>query len=89
MKGKGNITVFLKADVRHVYIRITDTGKGIPKSSWNKIFTSGFTTKKRGWGLGLSLAKRIINDYHKGTIKVLDSKKDEGTTFEIMMDRVV
>ncbi len=87
MKGKGNISVFLKADVRNVYIRVSDTGKGIPKGSWKKVFTPGYTTKKRGWGLGLSLAKRIINNYHNGNIKVLESKKDAGTTFEIMMDR--
>lgn len=87
MKGKGNITVFLKIDVRNVYIRVTDTGKGIHKSQWNKIFNPGFTTKKRGWGLGLSLAKRIINDYHNGNIRVLESKKDEGTTFEIILPR--
>jgi hypothetical protein len=87
MKGKGDITVFLKADVRNVYIRVTDTGKGIAKNQWNKIFTPGFTTKKRGWGLGLSLAKRIINDYHNGNIKVLESKKGTGTTFEIVMNR--
>lgn len=87
MKGKGSISVFLKADVRNVYIRITDTGKGIPKSNWNKIFTPGFTTKKRGWGLGLSLAKRIINDYHSGNIRVLESQKDIGTTFEIVLNK--
>jgi signal transduction histidine kinase len=89
MKGKGKISVFLKADVRNVYIRVTDTGKGIPKGNWNKIFTPGFTTKKRGWGLGLSLAKRIIDDYHSGDIRVLQSKKDEGTTFEIVLNRLV
>ncbi len=89
MRGKGEITIYLLTDVRNVYIKITDTGKGIPKSQWNQIFEPGFTTKKRGWGLGLSLAKRIISDYHKGKIKVLDSKKDVGTTFEITIPRVL
>ncbi|MGB5981387.1 MAG: HAMP domain-containing sensor histidine kinase [Nonlabens sp.] len=87
MKGKGDISVFLKADVRNVYLRISDTGKGIPKHKWKDVFNPGYTTKKRGWGLGLSLAKRIIEDYHKGKIKVLESKKDEGTTFEIVLPR--
>ncbi|WP_298953576.1 HAMP domain-containing sensor histidine kinase [uncultured Nonlabens sp.] len=88
MKGKGNITIYLKADVYNVFIKIKDTGKGIPKQQWNQIFTPGFTTKKRGWGLGLSLAKRIIKDYHNGKIRVIDSKKDMGTTFEIILNKV-
>lgn len=88
MRGKGSIHIFLKADVYNVYLRISDTGKGIPKSSWNQVFEPGFTTKKRGWGLGLSLAKRIITDYHSGKIRVQESKKDLGTTFEITIPRV-
>ena len=88
MKGKGALHVFVKAEVRQVSIQISDTGKGIPKNDWKRIFTPGFTTKKRGWGLGLSLAKRIIHDYHKGKIKVMDSKKNVGTTFEITIDRI-
>ncbi|ARN78217.1 two-component sensor histidine kinase [Nonlabens spongiae] len=87
MKGKGQIDVFLKADVHNVYLRISDTGKGIPKKLWKEIFRPGFTTKKRGWGLGLSLAKRIIEDYHSGKIRVLESKKDQGTTFELMIKK--
>lgn len=87
MKGKGAISVYLKADVYNVFIQIKDTGKGIPKSQWNQIFKPGFTTKKRGWGLGLSLAKRIIKDYHKGKIRVMESKKDQGTTFEITLNK--
>lgn len=88
MKGKGTISVFLKTDVHKVQIRISDTGKGIPKNDWNKVFTPGFTTKKRGWGLGLSLARRIITDYHNGKISVAQSKKDEGTSFEILLPKV-
>ncbi|WP_124978963.1 sensor histidine kinase [Nonlabens xiamenensis] len=88
MKGKGRIEVFLRAEVFQVFISITDTGKGIPKNQWKQVFTPGFTTKKRGWGLGLSLARRIIKDYHKGKIRVADSKKDRGTTFEIQLNRV-
>lgn len=88
MKGKGEISIYLKADVYNVFIKIKDTGKGIPKSQWNQIFKPGFTTKKRGWGLGLSLAQRIIKDYHKGKIRVMESKKDEGTTFEITLNKV-
>ncbi len=88
MKGKGNISIYLRADVYNIFIKIKDTGKGIPKSEWNQIFKPGFTTKKRGWGLGLSLAQRIVKDYHNGKIRVLDSKKDEGTTFEITLNRV-
>lgn len=87
MKGKGRIEVYLKADVYKVFIQIKDTGKGIPKQDWQNIFNPGFTTKKRGWGLGLSLAHRIIKDYHNGSIKVAHSKKNEGTTFEIILAR--
>ncbi|EAS20830.1 HAMP domain-containing histidine kinase [Nonlabens mediterrranea] len=87
MKGKGSIKVYLRADAHKVFITVSDTGKGIPKKQWNQVFTPGFTTKKRGWGLGLSLAHRIIKDYHKGIIRVADSKKDKGTTFEIMINR--
>jgi two-component system, sporulation sensor kinase D len=88
MKGKGEISIYLKADVYNVFIKIKDTGKGIPKSQWNQVFKPGFTTKKRGWGLGLSLAQRIIKDYHRGKIRVIESKKGEGTTFEITLNKV-
>lgn len=88
MRGKGSMTVYLRTDVYNVYISVTDTGKGIPKSQWNQVFQPGFTTKKRGWGLGLSLAKRIITDYHNGKIRVLTSKRDLGTTFEITLPRI-
>ncbi|MBL4662266.1 MAG: HAMP domain-containing histidine kinase [Flavobacteriaceae bacterium] len=83
MKGQGKITIEIIATAKKALIRISDTGKGIPKRDYNKIFKPGFTSKKRGWGLGLSLAKRIINGYHNGKIYVLKSAKDVGTTFEI------
>ena len=85
MKGKGLLTIELKSFEKHITLQISDTGKGIAKSNFNKIFQPGFTTKKRGWGLGLSLAKRIIEDYHKGKIKVLKSETDKGTTIQIML----
>ncbi|WP_031426347.1 sensor histidine kinase [Flavimarina sp. Hel_I_48] len=85
MRGKGKLTLVLTRDVRYAKIRITDTGKGIPKNKFNSIFKPGYTTKKRGWGLGLSLAKRIIEEYHDGQVKVLHSEKDKGTTFQIAL----
>jgi signal transduction histidine kinase len=66
-------------------IDISDTGKGIPKNKWKTIFRPGFTTKKRGWGLGLSLAKRIIEEYHKGKIFVKDSVPEEFTVIRIVL----
>lgn len=88
MRGKGELTLKLTQLENQVFINITDTGKGISKSSFNKIFEPGYTTKKRGWGLGLSLAKRIIEDYHDGKIKVLTSEKNKGTTIQIMLKQV-
>tara|TARA_R110000787_G_scaffold15134_1_gene46759 strand:+ start:289 stop:1374 length:1086 start_codon:yes stop_codon:yes gene_type:complete len=85
MKGKGDIEISITTNLKSAFIRISDTGKGIPKKDFNKIFRPGFTSKKRGWGLGLSLAKRIIEGYHKGKIKVLKSSPTEGTTMEIML----
>ena len=69
-------------------ITITDTGKGIPKNQFTKIFEPGFTTKKRGWGLGLSLTKRIVQEYHKGKIKVAHSEIGKGTTIELTFPKV-
>ncbi|WP_179375262.1 sensor histidine kinase [Winogradskyella wichelsiae] len=85
MKGKGDLKVELAQLEQYVYINISDTGKGIPKSSFTKIFEPGYTTKKRGWGLGLSLSKRIVEDYHNGRIKVLTSEIDKGTTLQIKL----
>ena len=83
MKGKGQIIVEIEKDINLVHIRVSDTGKGIAKNQFKQIFEPGFTTKKRGWGLGLSLSKRIIAEYHKGEIKVIKSEVDHGTTFQI------
>ena len=85
MKGRGELKIELKTNGNEVLIQISDTGKGIPKSQFLTIFQPGFTTKKRGWGLGLSLAKRIIEDYHDGKIKVLHSELDKGTTIQISL----
>jgi signal transduction histidine kinase len=84
MNGVGNIHIFiLKGNEGKVFIDITDTGKGIPKSKIKQVFNPGFTTKKRGWGLGLTLAKRIIEKYHQGKIFVKSSEENTGTTFRI------
>ncbi len=85
MKGKGQINIVILNEDKHVKINITDTGKGISKNKFTKIFDPGYTSKKRGWGLGLSLAKRIIEDYHQGKIKVLQSEIDKGTTMQISL----
>tara|TARA_B110000977_G_scaffold50339_1_gene68409 strand:+ start:1507 stop:2661 length:1155 start_codon:yes stop_codon:yes gene_type:complete len=85
MKGKGDIEISITTNLKSAFIRISDTGKGIPKKDFNKIFSPGFTSKRRGWGLGLSLAKRIIEGYHKGRIRVLKSSPSEGTTMEIIL----
>ena len=87
MKGRGKLTVEISQLENDVKISITDTGKGLPKKDFNKIFEPGFTTKKRGWGLGLSLTKRIIEDFHNGKIKVLQSEKDKGSTIQISLKR--
>jgi len=85
MKGKGDLKLELTQHEKHVFIKISDTGKGIPKHKFTKLFEPGYTTKKRGWGLGLSLAKRIIEDYHNGKIKVLHSEIGSGTTIQIAL----
>lgn len=87
MEGNGEITVRISESERHVYIDVSDTGKGIPKSLIKKIFNAGFTTKQRGWGLGLSLAKRIIEDYHNGKIFVRHSEPGKGSTIRIVMNK--
>jgi len=88
MEGKGHIIVDIAQHKTFVEIDISDTGKGIPANKQKKVFEPGFTTKKRGWGLGLSLAKRIIEQYHKGKIFVKHSKINEGTTFSIQLPSV-
>jgi len=87
MEGKGKIALAITENEKNVTITIADTGKGIPKHLQHEIFTPGFTTKKRGWGLGLSLAKRIIEDYHNGKIAVLKSEMGKGTTFAITLKK--
>ncbi len=87
MNGSGIISVSLTDHIQVIYIDISDTGKGIPKSKYKTIFQPGFTTKKRGWGLGLSLAKRIIEIYHSGKIFVKNSEINVGTTFRIVLKK--
>lgn len=87
MEGKGEIKIVLENTPRVIIIDICDTGKGIPKGYFKKVFTPGFSTKKRGWGLGLSLAKRIIEQFHNGNIFVKRSELGIGTTFRIVMRR--
>lgn len=85
MKGKGKLQLAIVADADTVKINVTDTGSGIQKKQFQTIFEPGFTTKKRGWGLGLSLTKRIVEEYHKGTIKVLQSEIGKGTTMQVLL----
>ncbi len=86
MGGIGDIKIkILRVNDGKIAVDISDTGKGIPKSKFNKVFQPGFTTKKRGWGLGLTLVKRIIENYHEGKIFVKSSENDKGTTFRILL----
>jgi signal transduction histidine kinase len=85
MKGKGTISIAIETNSKNAHIYVSDTGKGMPKKNYKKIFNPGFTSKKRGWGLGLSLARRIINEYHDGKIRVLKSSAEKGTTIEISL----
>ena len=87
MEGKGKIQLTISETTNQVKITISDTGKGISKNLHQKIFSPGYTTKKRGWGLGLSLAKRIIEDYHNGKIYVYKSEIGKGTTFAILLKK--
>jgi len=87
IKSKGEIIVELQDLGSKVKITVTDTGKGIPHNEFKAVFKPGFTTKKRGWGLGLSLAKRIIEDYHKGKIFVKKSELNKGTVFVILLKK--
>jgi signal transduction histidine kinase len=87
MKGKGTLDLKIEQDSNHVKITVKDSGTGIPKNQFKTIFEPGFTTKKRGWGLGLSLTKRIVEEYHYGKIKVLHSELGKGTTFQIQLNK--
>lgn len=88
LQGHGAIDVRIASDEQHVMIEVKDTGKGIPKSNWKRIFEPGFTTKTRGWGLGLSLSRRIVEEYHQGKIAVVDSEIGKGTTIRITLKRI-
>jgi two-component system, sporulation sensor kinase D len=88
MLKKGELKLHIESIQKKIKITISDTGKGMPKKLYKQIFKPGFTTKKRGWGLGLSLSKRIVEDYHNGKIIVKKSELGKGTTFEILLDRV-
>jgi len=83
MDGRGSIEIAISALKNKICIDIKDSGKGIPKNKIKSIFKPGFTTKKRGWGLGLTLVKRIVEEYHGGKVHVLQSSADRGTTFRI------
>ncbi len=87
MGGAGRIEVVVEEDAQYVYVEVKDSGKGIPKSNFRSVFKPGFTTKERGWGLGLSLAKRIVEEYHHGKIYVKDSVIGVGTTFRIELPK--
>ena len=85
---KGKLSINVLSDKQFGLIHIIDNGVGIDKKDWKNIFRPGFSTKNRGWGLGLSLVNRIIKEIHHGEIKVLRSKKDIGSTFEIRLKKI-
>ena len=87
MEGTGNIHINIEENAAHIFIDVSDSGKGISKKNVSKVFKPGFTTKKRGWGLGLTLTKRIIEQYHKGQIFVKHSEQNKGTTFSIVLNK--
>lgn len=87
MEGAGSITITAREEQNCVSVEVADTGKGIPKNKFSTVFTPGFTTKKRGWGLGLSLAKRIVESYHNGQIYVKNSELGKGTTFRVELKK--
>jgi signal transduction histidine kinase len=88
MEGKGHIDINIKDEVKQVMIDVSDTGRGILPGNVRRVFDPGFTTKKRGWGLGLSLSKRIIETYHKGELFVKQSDVGKGTTFRIILPKI-
>ena len=87
MKGKGDLKIEVLNTDRYVKVHVSDTGKGISARQSKVVFRPGYTTKSRGWGLGLSLAKRIIDEYHNGKIFVLKSTPGKGTTFRILLPK--
>ena len=88
MTDRGKLTVEMTEDAENVFIDVTDTGKGMQRSLYKEVFRPGFTSKKRGWGLGLSLARRIVEDYHKGKIFVKSSSLGHGTTFRVLLKKM-
>lgn len=88
MQGKGSLNLTIESTSSNIKIQVSDSGKGMAKSQFKKIFKPGFTTKKRGWGLGLSLSKRIVEDYHNGKIFVKNSEINKGTTFQLVLNKV-
>lgn len=88
MEGTGTIQISVREDAHHVYVEVADSGKGILPQHLNRVFKPGFTTKKRGWGLGLSLSKRIMEHYHKGQLAVKSSEPGKGTTFRITLRKL-
>lgn len=89
MKGKGNLSIEVVEGDTYVYITIVDTGVGIPKNKFKTVFEPGYTSKKRGWGLGLSLTKRIVQEYHKGKIRVVHSEIGKGTTMQMSFKKEI
>ena len=87
LQGHGKIEVTIGADAKYAWVDVADTGKGIPKSKWKSIFEPGYTTKTRGWGLGLSLSRRIVEEYHNGKIAVVESELGKGSRFRITLKR--
>ena len=87
MEGKGSITLTAREEPDCVSVEVADTGKGIPKNRFGSVFMPGYTTKERGWGLGLSLAKRIVEEYHHGRIFVKNSEIGRGTTFRVELKK--
>ena len=83
--GRINVTGAMSKDFRHIVFDFKDNGRGIPLKSQKKVMKPGFTTRKRGWGLGLSLVKRIIEDYHNGKVFLMESRVGEGTTFRVIL----
>ncbi|MFI3328821.1 MAG: HAMP domain-containing sensor histidine kinase [Rikenellaceae bacterium] len=88
MSGEGSIVVSLRENRGKITIDVKDSGRGVERGSWRKIFEPGYTTKQRGWGLGLSLSRRIVEDYHGGTIGVVESAPGEGTTVRVQLKQL-
>ena len=88
MSGEGSLDITVTSNEDIAMIQVRDTGKGIARKNFKNVFTPGFTTKKRGWGLGLTLVKRIIEEYHGGRIYIKESEPGKGTTFAIELPKI-